>query len=161
MVGGIGGSPGRQRDVHEAGENDRRDDELAPEREAHHRLHRVFPQIVAVIGVKAHREGNQAAKPRARREKMHSVVQAVQEAFGARLHRRVADEAEAREQRPRSEGRRPPSHARTEQNDSHKRRRQNKMRRPRMTESVSLSTVPITLTSRAALQSPAIAAASS
>ena len=125
---------GRQRDVDDSGENDRGDDELAPEGKAHHRLHRVSPQIVAVIGVKAHREGDQAAEPRSGREKVHSVVGAMQDAFRAGLHRGVADEAEGREQRPRREGRRPPSRARTEQNDSHKRGRQNEMRRPRMTE---------------------------
>ena len=101
---------------------------------AHHRLHRVSPQIVAVIGVKAHREGDQAAEPRARRQKMHSVVQAVQDAFGAGLHRRVADEAEARQQRRRSERCRRPALARAENDHRDQRRRQHEMRRPCMAE---------------------------
>ena len=65
---------------------------------------------------------------------MDGVVGAVEETLSPGLHRGVADQAEACEQRSRHERHRPPSSARTEQNDGDQRRRQNEMRRPDMAE---------------------------
>ena len=45
-----------QRDIDDAGENDHRDDELAPEGKPGHRPHCVLAQMVALIRAKAHHE---------------------------------------------------------------------------------------------------------
>jgi hypothetical protein len=124
----------RQRDISDARENDRRDVELAPQGEVGHRPDRVFPQFVALIRAKAHRERNEAADPRSGRQKVHGVVHAMQGTFSAGLHRGVADEADARKQRRRREGCPSPSAARAEDDDSDERSGHDKMRRPNAAE---------------------------
>ena len=88
------------------------------------------PRVASLVDAKAHDERNEASDPGPCGEKVDGVVAAVQKAFDAGLHRGVADEAEARQQRPRRDGGRRPSIARTEEHDGDERGRQNEMREP-------------------------------
>jgi hypothetical protein len=126
--------PGGLCDVEGAGENDRRDDELAGEGKPHHRRDSLLPDVASLVDAQTHEERNEASDPGPGREKVDGVVAAVQDALGAGLHRGVAHKAEARQRRPRCDGGRRQTIAWTEDDDGDERGRQNEMHRPRIAE---------------------------